>query len=160
MKWRPPPRLAAALPLLLAVLGAAQGEETVDLAINTARVWLTQAQEVAAAVNDATSSAGVPPVEANFTITRAHSVQVRAAVHAAQAARHTACQLHRLLASAVRRGCPLPRARAMQPWPRPRPRPAKQPSGYMVAASNGQVADIAFSIYGWNNSALEQGYAM
>lgn len=63
--------LAAAAAVLAALPPAVMAAE-VDLAINTARVWLTTMQELAAAVNNATSSAGQPPVDTNVTITRAH----------------------------------------------------------------------------------------
>lgn len=67
----------AALALCLPAPGAAAAaEETVPIAINTARVWLTPMEQLAAVVGDATAAAGQPPVETNFTITRAHSMQV------------------------------------------------------------------------------------
>lgn len=63
----------------LAVLGAllvlpsmAEAEDTYNLAVNTARVWLTQMEEVAAEAQDAAATAGLPPVDLNFTITRDH----------------------------------------------------------------------------------------
>ncbi|EFN52019.1 hypothetical protein CHLNCDRAFT_139584 [Chlorella variabilis] len=67
----------------LAVLGAllvlpsmAEAEDTYNLAVNTARVWLTQMEEVAAEAQDAAATAGLPPVDLNFTITRDHSMQL------------------------------------------------------------------------------------
>jgi hypothetical protein len=61
--------LAAAL---LHSFAAVAAEETIPIAINTARVWLTQMEDLAANVAAATATAGMPPAETNFTINRAH----------------------------------------------------------------------------------------
>lgn len=61
--------LAAAL---LHSFAAVAAEETIPIAINTARVWLTQMEDLAANVAASTATAGMPPAETNFTINRAH----------------------------------------------------------------------------------------
>jgi hypothetical protein len=60
----------AGLLLWPGVSAAEQG--VTQMAVNTARVWLTLMEQLAADVDAATTTDGVPSMETNFTIARAH----------------------------------------------------------------------------------------
>lgn len=66
--------LGLLLLLLLACSAARAAAETVDLPINTARVWLTTMEQAVAEVGAAAEANGTPSADINATITRTHSM--------------------------------------------------------------------------------------
>ncbi len=66
------PPLAVLLFAVLALPNPSNAQEDVDIAVNTARVWLTPIEDMAAVAMESAATDGMPPDALNFTITRDH----------------------------------------------------------------------------------------